>query len=63
MIEFNCPECDEPMEISDRMAGKQTDCVNCGVRLAVPEEPDAPRGRGRKKRKRPTMPRGDLRQI
>jgi DNA-directed RNA polymerase subunit RPC12/RpoP len=37
MIEFECPECGEPLEISDRMAGKRVRCVGCDERIEVPE--------------------------
>jgi DNA-directed RNA polymerase subunit RPC12/RpoP len=38
MIEFACPDCDEEMEIADRMAGKTIKCVNCGSKILVPED-------------------------
>lgn len=37
MITFLCQECDEEMEIADRMAGRGTRCVGCGARIIVPD--------------------------
>ena len=47
MIEFDCPRCGEPMEISDRQAGRQVRCVGCGERIAVPEPAGQLRPAGR----------------
>ena len=33
MISFRCPECQEEMEIADRMAGRKTRCPECDARL------------------------------
>jgi len=37
MIEFDCPECGEPLEISDRMAGKRVRCLGCAEDVEVPD--------------------------
>jgi hypothetical protein len=37
MIDFKCPECGEPMEIGDRMAGQQVRCVGCDEWVDVPQ--------------------------
>jgi hypothetical protein len=36
MIEFECRECDEPMEVRDRMAGRWVRCAGCGEEVRVP---------------------------
>ena len=36
MIEFDCPECGEPLEIPDRMAGRRTRCLECDEVIDVP---------------------------
>ena len=38
MIKFDCPNCDEEMEIADRMAGRKIECVNCAKRVRVPDD-------------------------
>ena len=43
MIEFDCPECGEPMEIRDRMAGEQIRCVGCRAWIEVPRRRRAAR--------------------
>src|SRR5262245_45021546 len=37
MIAFNCPACGERMEIGERMAGEQVQCVECNEWVDVPE--------------------------
>jgi hypothetical protein len=36
MIKFRCPECDTPLEIGDRMAGREIRCVECDAPIEVP---------------------------
>jgi hypothetical protein len=36
MIDFDCPECGEPMQIGDRMAGREIRCVRCDEWVEVP---------------------------
>lgn len=50
MIDFDCPACAEPMEISDRMAGKQVRCPYCAETVEVTE---LDRRKRRKRRKDP----------
>jgi hypothetical protein len=38
MIKFDCPECGEPMEIGDKMAGKEVRCRGCDEPVRVPRE-------------------------
>jgi hypothetical protein len=38
MIEFDCPACGEPLEISDRMAGRRVRCLGCDESIEVPDE-------------------------
>src|SRR3954468_20159020 len=45
MIEFDCPQCDEPMGISDRMAGRPVHCTGCQTLLDVPEKSQPRRDR------------------
>jgi hypothetical protein len=47
MIDFDCPECGEPLEISDRMAKKRVRCPGCDEAVEVPEYSSA-RLRGRR---------------
>jgi uncharacterized integral membrane protein len=51
MLEFECPECGEVMEISDRMTGKQVRCVECDELVEVHPEP-----RRRRRKRRPMDP-------
>lgn len=37
MIEYECPDCGEPMESSDTMAGKDETCPICDAVVVVPE--------------------------
>lgn len=62
MIRFSCSHCDEEMEISDRMAGRKIDCVECGARVRVPdaEEEDAPRQRREMEAERPSKRRSEI---
>ena len=46
MIEFDCPECGEEMEIPDRMAGKEVRCTGCDQWV------DIPTSRPRRRRKK-----------
>lgn len=66
MIDFLCPECDEEMEVADRMAGKSVRCVACDAKVVVPDGPSRPEGRPRRRRGRrwpPSLPRAKLRQV
>ena len=36
MIEYECPECQEPMESPERYCGSKVECPNCGSRVVVP---------------------------
>jgi hypothetical protein len=40
MIRFECPECDEKMEVNRRMAGRQVRCVGCQRMVEVPNDDD-----------------------
>jgi len=40
MIAFNCPECDEPIEISTSRAGNRIECPACDRRIRVPAQRD-----------------------
>jgi DNA-directed RNA polymerase subunit RPC12/RpoP len=62
MTNFTCPECDEKMEVSDRMVGRKVRCVGCGARIVVSDE--APRRVERSRRSRVRRrPVAELRQI
>jgi DNA-directed RNA polymerase subunit RPC12/RpoP len=37
MIVYSCPQCNEELEVSDRMAGRTTRCPSCGEDVTVPE--------------------------
>lgn len=50
MIEFECPECGESMEIKSRMAGKKIRCIECDKSIEVPAEPDTVQPRRRSKK-------------
>ncbi len=66
MIDFLCPECDEEMEVSDRMAGKKVRCVACDAKIVVPDGPSRPEGRPQRRRGRsrpPSLPTSELRQV
>jgi hypothetical protein len=39
LIPMDCPDCDDPLEISERMAGRDTRCPNCRAPIRVPDEP------------------------
>lgn len=44
MIEFTCPQCDEPIKIASEHAGKRAPCPSCRRIIAVPKlETDKPR--------------------
>src|SRR5438105_7299751 len=39
-IRFFCPECEEPQQVSDALAGLDWRCASCHVRVAVPHASD-----------------------
>lgn len=39
-IRFLCPECQEPQEVSDAVAGLDVRCPSCSVRIPVPRSSD-----------------------
>ncbi len=50
MITFKCPDCGEKMEVSDRKAGMDVECVRCGEMVEVPgQAPRKPRPAGQQK--------------
>lgn len=63
MPRFNCPECDEEMEISPRMIGKTIRCVRCEAKVVVPDEEERRPTRKRRRPARPERSWSDLRQI
>ena len=63
MITFQCPECDEEMEIAGNMAGKTIKCIGCGGRIVVPESAPKPKGRKRSKKRSQRYDTSELRQI
>jgi hypothetical protein len=40
MIEFDCPQCGEPMEVKNKMAGRKVRCVECDRLVRVPDDDD-----------------------
>lgn len=43
-IEFNCPQCQQPLAIDEAGAGRQMPCPTCGTELTVPQRANAPSG-------------------
>ncbi len=37
MIEFDCPECGNPIEVPDKITGEVHTCPNCGVAVETPD--------------------------
>ena len=52
MIVFDCPECGEEMEVSDRKAGHHVHCVNCGAFIEVRERAPSTKKRKRKRKEK-----------
>ena len=36
LVEFNCPQCDEPLKLGMELAGKRHPCPNCRKIIPVP---------------------------
>lgn len=41
MISFNCPQCGEPFEVSDKFKGESFNCTNCQTKITVPSSTQA----------------------